>query len=221
MDAVLGGLFDEACSLEETDAVRASELILLLAQKGYAPAQVKVAAFLRASGDHEEAMKLLRAAAEQEYTPGMVLLGSELFICGSTPEKEQGASLIRKAAEKGDALAQQWRGIMSLMGGETKAAGLLLNVKLEQAVCLVRASIQENMFGDMATAKEFYKEADLPSVTAPYLRNLKFSCTVCKKQFHNEKKLQVCGACKGPRYCGIACQKKDWPKHKAVCRKNE
>lgn len=32
------------------------------------------------------------------------------------------------------------------------------------------------------------------------------------------KKLVLCARCKGRRYCGKECQKKDWPKHQVVCQ---
>ena len=32
-------------------------------------------------------------------------------------------------------------------------------------------------------------------------------------------KLLACGRCREVEYCSPACQKKDWPQHKRVCRK--
>ena len=223
MDRVLERLFEEACSLQDTDVERAAELFGILLDKEYAPAQVKYATFLRVSGDLEGAMELLQAAADQGDTDAMVLLGCDKFLCGSTPEaKIEGAALVDAAAEKGDDLALQWRAVMSLAGGEAKAADLFLkNVKQDQAVSLVRGALSENVTGDMVAAKGFYKEANLPAVTDGYLLALKFCCHVCKKEFQDKKTLQVCSVCQGPRYCSTVCQKKDWPQHKTVCRKNE
>jgi radical SAM protein with 4Fe4S-binding SPASM domain len=30
-------------------------------------------------------------------------------------------------------------------------------------------------------------------------------------------KLNKCGRCRAVAYCSVACQKDDWPRHKAVC----
>jgi hypothetical protein len=32
-------------------------------------------------------------------------------------------------------------------------------------------------------------------------------------------KLKECGGCKSAQYCGKACQKADWPAHKATCKR--
>jgi hypothetical protein len=40
-------------------------------------------------------------------------------------------------------------------------------------------------------------------------------CRGCNKEFDT---LLACARCKGVRYCGAACQKKDWPQHKGVCK---
>jgi len=41
-------------------------------------------------------------------------------------------------------------------------------------------------------------------------------CFVCSK----EGKLKRCASCKIATYCSIDCQKKDWPTHKQICKKN-
>jgi hypothetical protein len=40
-------------------------------------------------------------------------------------------------------------------------------------------------------------------------------CDICS----NTGKMQVCGGCKQRKYCSRACQVKDWPQHKKVCKK--
>ena len=48
------------------------------------------------------------------------------------------------------------------------------------------------------------------------LYTIKHTCASCMKVGDN---LKVCTRCKGPRYCGVACQKADWPEHKRVCQR--
>ena len=43
------------------------------------------------------------------------------------------------------------------------------------------------------------------------------SCYVCEK-IPGEGKLLKCNRCKLMRYCGAECQKKDWGRHKGVCK---
>ncbi|KAK1231059.1 hypothetical protein PQX77_005835 [Marasmius sp. AFHP31] len=52
------------------------------------------------------------------------------------------------------------------------------------------------------------------------LKNEDLYCFTCrkKKQF---KDLKRCGRCKGPLYCGSACQLQDWPSHKPNCTKTK
>ena len=38
-------------------------------------------------------------------------------------------------------------------------------------------------------------------------------CVVCL----DYGRWKVCAGCRGPWYCGIACQKADWPRHKHEC----
>jgi hypothetical protein len=42
-------------------------------------------------------------------------------------------------------------------------------------------------------------------------------CSVCG---NTNKKLKYCGRCHNKKYCSPECQKKDWPSHKLVCKKN-
>lgn len=39
-------------------------------------------------------------------------------------------------------------------------------------------------------------------------------CAACQKENENS---MICSRCKKVRYCGVECQKKDWPEHKRVC----
>ncbi|KAJ7769974.1 hypothetical protein B0H16DRAFT_1452346 [Mycena metata] len=48
------------------------------------------------------------------------------------------------------------------------------------------------------------------------------ACITCHKDPEAETELFImsrCAKCKLVRYCGVACQKDDWSRHKAVCRK--
>lgn len=47
------------------------------------------------------------------------------------------------------------------------------------------------------------------------MRHLIEECRVCHKSQPNMKK---CSACKYAIYCGVECQKKDWPDHKCKCK---
>jgi SAM-dependent methyltransferase len=46
-------------------------------------------------------------------------------------------------------------------------------------------------------------------------QNIAISCGNCGSA---EKKLQICARCHFMQYCGTACQKSHWPKHKHVCQ---
>jgi hypothetical protein len=45
-------------------------------------------------------------------------------------------------------------------------------------------------------------------------------CHTCEVQVaETAGKLLACGRCREVEYCSLACQKKDWPQHKLVCRR--
>eukprot|EP01104_Vermistella_antarctica_P006661 TRINITY_DN1736_c0_g2_i3.p1 TRINITY_DN1736_c0_g2~~TRINITY_DN1736_c0_g2_i3.p1 ORF type:complete len:461 (+),score=56.96 TRINITY_DN1736_c0_g2_i3:808-2190(+) len=45
-------------------------------------------------------------------------------------------------------------------------------------------------------------------------------CRGCgKEEQEGEKRFQQCSVCRGVRYCGLVCQKKDWKRHKGECKK--
>jgi hypothetical protein len=48
-----------------------------------------------------------------------------------------------------------------------------------------------------------------------------WSCARCKStaEMLEGAKLQECTGCRSVRYCGRACQKEDWPAHKATCKR--
>lgn len=43
------------------------------------------------------------------------------------------------------------------------------------------------------------------------------SCASCERD-DGEAQLDRCSACRMTRYCGRACQRRDWARHKVVCR---
>ena len=44
---------------------------------------------------------------------------------------------------------------------------------------------------------------------------LKAHCLVCG----NPEARRRCGECGVPHYCGVECQRKDWPRHKKECKR--
>ena len=42
-------------------------------------------------------------------------------------------------------------------------------------------------------------------------------CSICLKKPEEGQKFKKCSRCKGPRYCSVACQRKDWGVHKRDC----
>lgn len=50
------------------------------------------------------------------------------------------------------------------------------------------------------------------------------SCAFCERERDNtaggdrERQLDRCSACRMTRYCGKACQRRDWARHNVVCR---
>jgi hypothetical protein len=48
-----------------------------------------------------------------------------------------------------------------------------------------------------------------------------WTCACCgiTAQISWSGKLKECAACRAVRYCGKACQKEDWPAHKATCKR--
>ncbi|KAI9062064.1 hypothetical protein FKP32DRAFT_1593927, partial [Trametes sanguinea] len=55
-----------------------------------------------------------------------------------------------------------------------------------------------------------------PGVTYP----LSGSCACCERDetAGDDAGLKKCSSCRLTRYCGAACQKKDWPRHKVACK---
>ncbi len=70
-----------------------------------------------------------------------------------------------------------------------------------------RAGKDDYELTDGQTAEDYMNE---------YLDAIKHTCASCKTAGDD---LKVCTRCKGPRYCSVACQRKDWPEHKRVCQR--
>jgi imidazolonepropionase-like amidohydrolase len=53
------------------------------------------------------------------------------------------------------------------------------------------------------------------SVTSQPMR-----CDVCHRSAEEAMKVKMakCGKCQNVRYCSVACQRRDWPEHKIVCK---
>lgn len=209
-------LFDRACAMEDEE--RAGDIILMLVEEGFPPAQVKFATFLRTQNEITKCMELLKAAAVQGHGPAMLLYGTEMFIQAERSEDQNtGLYWIEKAAESGEAQAEASLALMqAVRRAETSAEGLPGPVTREHARILVQAMLKEELLGDYRSATQLYRTANIPGVTDSYLEQRKFECVVCGKR--DIAKLKLCKQCKGPRYCSQECQKEHWPRHKVVCK---
>lgn len=56
-------------------------------------------------------------------------------------------------------------------------------------------------------------DGDVSVDTARFARTLYSVCAGCGTAMANK----VCGRCREVHYCSSACQKRDWPKHRADC----
>ena len=97
---------------------------------------------------------------------------------------------------------------------------------------LVGAWHEQGEGKDIALAKQYYRRAlkqhDASATsgmpTEKFIKKelerrldaIKHTCAACNKLGDN---LKLCSRCKGPRYCGVTCQRKDWADHKHVCQK--
>lgn len=53
-----------------------------------------------------------------------------------------------------------------------------------------------------------------PAMDVPSKEPLASSCAIC----HSTGPVQTCSRCKTIRYCGTACQRRDFPRHKTICK---
>ena len=54
----------------------------------------------------------------------------------------------------------------------------------------------------------------------PGMRAAHAACDACARlPGVGQPTLQVCSGCKARRYCGAACQRAHWPKHKTECKR--
>ncbi|KAI1257256.1 hypothetical protein MGN70_000296 [Eutypa lata] len=47
--------------------------------------------------------------------------------------------------------------------------------------------------------------------------NTHSKCAVCDKASGEGVEIKQCGRCKSRGFCSVACQRQDWPSHKAAC----
>ena len=96
-------------------------------------------------------------------------------------------------------------------GKKATAAGVHLTLPI--CLCLSR------------TRKTHSYSASLHSVVGDDCLKEKAStdmqCRGCGKVHTDGAELKVCGRCKGTKYCSRACQRDDWPQHKASCSRRE
>ena len=61
---------------------------------------------------------------------------------------------------------------------------------------------------------EITKAMDSLTINSKSTQDIEHKCQVCGK-----KAVNICSACKLTFYCSSACQRKDWPTHKIICKK--
>ncbi|KAI0821826.1 hypothetical protein BC628DRAFT_1328573 [Trametes gibbosa] len=86
---------------------------------------------------------------------------------------------------------------------------------------------RRSCFGDMeAVHKAMLRLDDRPETPLPRppRKNageafpLSGSCAGCEEDESMDKTMRRCGGCKLTRYCSVACQRKDWSRHKSTCK---
>lgn len=227
---------------QNNEPVEAARWFLVASNQGHAGAQNNLGlAYWKGNGvpqDLEEAARLFRLAADAgdvnaQYNLGVCLKKGD----GMEQDSAAAARWFEKASAQGDARALNELGRLYFYGDGVQqhcgAARHLLELAAEKgnAVALLNlGEMYENGIGvekDVARAKQYYRRAgeqdeELASgKTAEermneYLDEIKHTCASCKTVGDG---LKVCTRCKGPRYCGLACQKDDWPVHKRVCQR--
>jgi hypothetical protein len=89
-------------------------------------------------------------------------------------------------------------------------------------VCVDRGACRENWMQYIRSIASTTGLEDVHKVVRPYEKGPDpvhptcASCFVCKKV--PDGKLLKCNRCKLMRYCGAECQKKNWGRHKAICK---
>ena len=152
---------------------------------------------------HDLDIDLVAQAAREGHPQAMGIIGMQTLTTAEG-EKDEGKAwaLIHEAAKAGDAMAQAWANPESHPKNEMS---LFANGIFEQ---FARR--------DMAAAKACFSGCKTEPARV-HMEMLRKICQNCHRLDHDTK-FKMCDRCRGPRYCSPDCQKKDWPKHRLVCK---
>ena len=64
-------------------------------------------------------------------------------------------------------------------------------------------------------------EATIDSFTCSPVQNPRMVCGRCGTIESAARQYPMCGHCRIVYYCGVACQREDWKRHKAVCKQDK
>lgn len=87
---------------------------------------------------------------------------------------------------------------------------------LSPVCCRATCSMQAHQEIELALAQQAAYAVLNPNKIGEVL----VCCASCSKPATHDEPLQQCSRCKSVRYCGSACQRAHWPKHKVMCQRD-
>jgi len=194
------------------DWAEAVRLFRLAAEQNNADAQLELGvSYARGEGvarDLAEAVRLFRLAAEQKHSGAQCNLG----ICyengeGVARDLAEAARLYRLAASQGHVHAIICLGKWLIT--TDPGAGGDRTQQREGALLLARAAQQREDMAERDAALALLGEH------AGKREVVRACCIGCGQT----KKLKVCSKCRVAKFCGVECERRMWPVHKAGCRR--